>query len=174
MRDLNVSHCGHITDISVMRIARRYMGIFTGTRLILFNNFSCNIVLCCVFPHLIRLCNLYHLHPSYCERLTDMSLEWLSGSFVCSLDISGSNIQDQVLFECLFLTSHVQRKKVSCCGLVCNLASLLFSGAGGSRGCSLKEVSPWWVSLHYRHWHRGTNRDIEFCIMAVYHLVYNT
>lgn len=35
LRELNVSHCSHITDISVMRIAQRYIGIFTGTRPIL-------------------------------------------------------------------------------------------------------------------------------------------
>lgn len=58
---------------------------------------SSSFVLCvCV----IRLCKLYHLNLSYCERLTDAALEWLSGSSVCSLDISGCDIQDQVLFTC--------------------------------------------------------------------------
>lgn len=33
LRELNVSHCSRITDISVMRIAHRYMGIFTHTHL---------------------------------------------------------------------------------------------------------------------------------------------
>lgn len=54
--------------------------------------------------HFIRLCKLNHLNLSYCERLTDMSLEWLSGSSICSLDVSGCNIQDQVLMVvCFFL-----------------------------------------------------------------------
>ncbi|KAM6925938.1 F-box and leucine-rich repeat protein 13 [Lycodopsis pacificus] len=44
-----------------------------------------------------RLCKLYHLDLSYCERLTDMSLGWVSGSSICSLDISGCKIQDQGL-----------------------------------------------------------------------------
>lgn len=70
-----------------------------------------------------------------------MSLEWLSGSSICSLDISGCNIQDQVQFECLLLTSHIPRKKAGPCGDICNLAFLVFSGAGSSRGCSLEEVS---------------------------------
>nr|XP_046250511.1 dynein regulatory complex subunit 6 isoform X3 [Scatophagus argus] len=86
LRELNVSHCTHITDISVMRIAQ-------------------------------RLCKLYHLNLSYCERLTDRSLEFLSGSSVCSLDISGCNIQDRglaaleavclkklILAECVYIT----------------------------------------------------------------------
>ncbi|XP_053175910.1 dynein regulatory complex subunit 6 [Scomber japonicus] len=64
-----------------------------------------------------RLCKLYHLNLSYCERLTNAALEWLSGSSVCSIDISGCNIQDQglaalervrwkklVLAECVHVT----------------------------------------------------------------------
>ncbi|TKS73314.1 F-box/LRR-repeat protein 13 F-box and leucine-rich repeat protein 13 [Collichthys lucidus] len=64
-----------------------------------------------------KLCKLYHLNLSYCERLTDMSLQWLSGSSVCSLDIGGCNIQDEglaaleriglkklVLSECVYIT----------------------------------------------------------------------
>ncbi|XP_029137274.2 F-box and leucine-rich repeat protein 13 [Labrus bergylta] len=66
LRELNVSHCSGITDVSVRRIGQ-------------------------------RLCKLYALNLSYCERLTDRSLEWLSGSSICSLDISGCNIQDQGL-----------------------------------------------------------------------------
>ncbi|KAG7217379.1 hypothetical protein INR49_021546, partial [Caranx melampygus] len=76
LRELNVSQCSHITNVSVMRIAQ-----------------------------------------SYCERLTEMSLEWLSGSSICSLDISGCDIQDQglaaaeglrlrdlILVECVHIT----------------------------------------------------------------------
>ncbi|KAM7003476.1 F-box and leucine-rich repeat protein 13 [Tautogolabrus adspersus] len=44
-----------------------------------------------------RLCKLYHLNLSHCEKLTDRSLEWLSGSSICSLDVTGCNIQDQGL-----------------------------------------------------------------------------
>nr|XP_019934488.1 PREDICTED: F-box/LRR-repeat protein 13 isoform X1 [Paralichthys olivaceus] len=66
LRELNVSHCRLLTDISVMRIAQ-------------------------------RLCKLSHLNLSYCVKLTDASLEWLSGSSICSLDLSGCNIQDQGL-----------------------------------------------------------------------------
>ncbi|KAM3869969.1 F-box and leucine-rich repeat protein 13 [Diretmus argenteus] len=86
LRELNVSHCSHIHDISVMRIAQ-------------------------------RLCKLNHLNLSYCESLTDSGLEWLSGSSISSLDISGCNIQDQglgavegihlknvVLAECVYIT----------------------------------------------------------------------
>uniref|UniRef100_UPI0037E7B67F F-box and leucine-rich repeat protein 13 n=1 Tax=Semicossyphus pulcher TaxID=241346 RepID=UPI0037E7B67F len=64
-----------------------------------------------------RLSKLHHLTLSYCERLTDRSLEGLSGSSICSLDVSGCSIQDQglaalrgiclkklVLAECVFVT----------------------------------------------------------------------
>ncbi|XP_015259673.1 PREDICTED: LOW QUALITY PROTEIN: F-box/LRR-repeat protein 13, partial [Cyprinodon variegatus] len=64
-----------------------------------------------------RYPKLYHLNLSYCERLTDAAVKWLSGSSICSLDISGCNIQDQgltglqgtllkkvVLAECLEIT----------------------------------------------------------------------
>ncbi|XP_021162888.2 dynein regulatory complex subunit 6 isoform X1 [Fundulus heteroclitus] len=44
-----------------------------------------------------RLRKLYHLNLSYCERLTDPAVELLSGSSICSLDMSGCNIQDQGL-----------------------------------------------------------------------------
>uniref|UniRef100_A0A3Q2UNQ9 F-box and leucine rich repeat protein 13 n=1 Tax=Fundulus heteroclitus TaxID=8078 RepID=A0A3Q2UNQ9_FUNHE len=44
-----------------------------------------------------RLRKLYHLNLSYCERLTDPAVELLSGSSICSLDLSGCNIQDQGL-----------------------------------------------------------------------------
>uniref|UniRef100_A0A3Q2PYC0 F-box and leucine rich repeat protein 13 n=1 Tax=Fundulus heteroclitus TaxID=8078 RepID=A0A3Q2PYC0_FUNHE len=39
----------------------------------------------------------------YCERLTDPAVELLSGSSICSLDLSGCNIQDQLFI----ITSHV-------------------------------------------------------------------
>ncbi|CAG5958170.1 unnamed protein product [Menidia menidia] len=64
-----------------------------------------------------RLCKLYHLNLSYCGRLTNLAVEGLSGSSVCSLDITGCNIEDQglaalekihlrkiVLAECLYVT----------------------------------------------------------------------
>lgn len=65
----------------------------------------------------LRLCKLYHLNLSYCGGLTNSVLEFLSGSSICSLDISGCNIQDEglaalgrvhlkkiVLAECIFVT----------------------------------------------------------------------
>ncbi|XP_029908765.1 dynein regulatory complex subunit 6 isoform X2 [Myripristis murdjan] len=64
-----------------------------------------------------RLCKLRYLNLSYCEKLTDSALEWLSGSSISSLDVSGCNIQDQglsalegirlkkvVLAECVCIT----------------------------------------------------------------------
>uniref|UniRef100_A0A667YNJ3 F-box/LRR-repeat protein 15-like leucin rich repeat domain-containing protein n=1 Tax=Myripristis murdjan TaxID=586833 RepID=A0A667YNJ3_9TELE len=48
-----------------------------------------------------RLCKLRYLNLSYCEKLTDSALEWLSGSSISSLDVSGCNIQDQVLCACV-------------------------------------------------------------------------
>lgn len=56
----------------------------------------------------MRLCNQYHLNLSYCERLAVWSGCVDAPS---ALNISGCNIQNQVLFECLFLTSHLQKKK---------------------------------------------------------------
>lgn len=107
---------------------------------------------------LIRLCKLHHLNLSYCERLTDTSLEWLSGSSISSLDISGCNIQDQVSFECLFLQLHIswRRDNWLLWRTICNLI-VVFSGAGCCRGSSPEEVSSCWVCLHHRHWHRGKN-----------------
>ncbi|XP_055078559.1 dynein regulatory complex subunit 6 [Periophthalmus magnuspinnatus] len=65
----------------------------------------------------LRLNRLYHLNLSYCGGLSDKSLEFLSDSSICSLDISGCSVQDQglaslervhlrkiVLAECIFVT----------------------------------------------------------------------
>ncbi|XP_029951714.1 dynein regulatory complex subunit 6 [Salarias fasciatus] len=68
LRELNVSQCSYVTDISVMMIAQ-------------------------------RLSELCHLNLSYCERLTDEAMEQLNGSSICSLDISGCNIQDEGLIH---------------------------------------------------------------------------
>lgn len=57
-------------------------------------------VKCCIFvfgKHFIRLHKLFHLNLSYCEKVTDMALEYLNGSSIQSLDLSGCNIRDQVL-----------------------------------------------------------------------------
>ncbi|XP_051917640.1 dynein regulatory complex subunit 6 [Hippocampus zosterae] len=44
-----------------------------------------------------RFTKLSHLNLSYCEQLTDVALEYLMGSSISSLDISGCNIQDDGL-----------------------------------------------------------------------------
>lgn len=56
---------------------------------------SVYLALTCV---LIRLCSLEQLNLSYCEQLTDLCLDWICGSSIRSLDISGCNIQDRVSF----------------------------------------------------------------------------
>ncbi|KAJ3596739.1 hypothetical protein NHX12_003142 [Muraenolepis orangiensis] len=66
LRELNLSHCGRIHDISVLRIAQ-------------------------------RLPKLNHLNLSHCRGLTNNSLEYLTGSRVCSLDLGGCSVQDQGL-----------------------------------------------------------------------------
>lgn len=111
--------------------------------------------ICCVCVQFIRMLKLYHLDLSYCEKLTDMSLERLSGSFICSLDISGCNIQDQVLFH------NFLKKGTGPGGEICNLL-FVFLGPGNSWRSSLEEVSTCRVYLRHEHWHRGTKPNKNF------------
>lgn len=119
LQELNVSHCSLITDISVKRIAERYNRITVYT----YKHIVCIVLFISVMQQLFcvhnwnRLCKLHHLNLSYCVKLTNTSLEWLNGSSICSLDISGCNIQDKVPFECFDLQSltvkHIPEKKIT-------------------------------------------------------------
>lgn len=51
---------------------------------------------------LVRLCGLERLNLSHCEQLTDLCLEWINGSSISSLDMSGCKIQDRVSLGRLF------------------------------------------------------------------------
>uniref|UniRef100_A0A3B3QBR1 F-box and leucine rich repeat protein 13 n=1 Tax=Paramormyrops kingsleyae TaxID=1676925 RepID=A0A3B3QBR1_9TELE len=114
---LNLSGCGRVGDMSLVRLAQR-----------------------CVRP------SLRHLDLSYCERLTDTGLECLGLlSSLVSLDLTGTNIQDQVsqlpitafphtadldlesldLSHCLVLSN--QTVKALCCSC-CNLLILRVRG----------------------------------------------
>lgn len=48
-------------------------------------------------------CKLAYLNLSYCEKLTSACLEWMSGSSIRTLDLSGCNIGDEVQREGLVL-----------------------------------------------------------------------
>ncbi|XP_008409613.1 F-box/LRR-repeat protein 13 isoform X2 [Poecilia reticulata] len=64
-----------------------------------------------------RLQKLFHLNLSYCEKVTDQALDYLNGSSIQSLDLTGCNIRDQgldslkkiqlkkiVVAKCIFIT----------------------------------------------------------------------
>ncbi|XP_071393804.1 F-box and leucine-rich repeat protein 13 [Centroberyx affinis] len=111
---LDISHCNKVDDTGI-----RYLTEGSSvTKVRELNVSHCsNISDISVMRIAQRLCKLHHLNLSYCERLTDTGLEWLSGSSISSLDISGCNIQDQglaalegihlkkvVLAECVYIT----------------------------------------------------------------------
>lgn len=48
-------------------------------------------------------CKLAYLNLSYCEKLTSACLEWMAGSSIRTLDLSGCNIGDEVQLQCLVL-----------------------------------------------------------------------
>uniref|UniRef100_A0A3P9PQG1 F-box and leucine rich repeat protein 13 n=1 Tax=Poecilia reticulata TaxID=8081 RepID=A0A3P9PQG1_POERE len=60
-----------------------------------------------VFHH-----KLFHLNLSYCEKVTDQALDYLNGSSIQSLDLTGCNIRDQVLNHGLDSLKKIQLKKI--------------------------------------------------------------
>ncbi|XP_039988850.1 dynein regulatory complex subunit 6 isoform X3 [Xiphias gladius] len=111
---LDISLCSKVSDVGIKYLTEGY----SVTKLRDLNISHCShITDISVMRIAQRLCKLYHLNLSYCERLTDTSLEWLSGSSICSLDISGCTIRDQglaavegirlrklILAECVYVT----------------------------------------------------------------------
>lgn len=53
--------------------------------------------------NIVFRCKLAYLNLSYCEKLTSACLEWMSGSSIRTLDLSGCNIGDEVQREDLAL-----------------------------------------------------------------------
>ncbi|XP_042351851.1 dynein regulatory complex subunit 6 [Plectropomus leopardus] len=114
LQHLDVSLCNKVSDTGI-----KYLTEGSSTNQLRELNVSCcsRITDTSVMRIARKLCKMYHLNLSYCERLTDTSLEWLSCSSICSLDISGCNIQDQglaalegirlkqiFLAECVYIT----------------------------------------------------------------------
>ncbi|MBN3298363.1 DRC6 protein, partial [Amia calva] len=67
IRELNLTNCVRVSDVSLLRMAQRCSGLTQ-----------------------LSLC--------YCEHLTDSGIEWLGGLYsLVSIDLSGTNIQDQGL-----------------------------------------------------------------------------
>uniref|UniRef100_A0A665TK41 F-box and leucine-rich repeat protein 13 n=1 Tax=Echeneis naucrates TaxID=173247 RepID=A0A665TK41_ECHNA len=104
---LDISLCNKVSDVGIKYLTEGS----SVTKLLELNISHCNITDISVMRIAQRMCKMRRLNLSHCKRLTDMSLDWLSGSSISSLDISGCNIQDQVLFGCLFL--HLHRRKVT-------------------------------------------------------------
>uniref|UniRef100_M4A3T6 F-box and leucine rich repeat protein 13 n=1 Tax=Xiphophorus maculatus TaxID=8083 RepID=M4A3T6_XIPMA len=111
---LDVSLCSRVTDAGIKYLTE-------GPSAYKLHHLSISqCVKCCIFvfgKHFIRLHKLFHLNLSYCEKVTDMALEYLNGSSIQSLDLSGCNIRDQgldslrkiklkkiVIAKCIFVT----------------------------------------------------------------------
>ncbi|XP_047204061.1 dynein regulatory complex subunit 6 isoform X3 [Girardinichthys multiradiatus] len=91
---LDISLCSRVSDAGIKCLTDG----FSANKL-----HDLSISQCCLITDISvrriarRLRKLHHLNLSYCEWLTDPAMEWLSGSSICSLDMSGCNIQDQGL-----------------------------------------------------------------------------
>ncbi|XP_030586948.1 LOW QUALITY PROTEIN: dynein regulatory complex subunit 6 [Archocentrus centrarchus] len=91
---LDISHCSKVTDVGIQYLTKGC----SATKLRELNVSHCShITDISVMRIAQRLYKLFHLNLGYCVRLTDSAVEWLSGSCLCSLDLSGCNIQDQGL-----------------------------------------------------------------------------
>ncbi|XP_023206538.1 F-box/LRR-repeat protein 13 isoform X1 [Xiphophorus maculatus] len=104
-----------------------------------------------------RLHKLFHLNLSYCEKVTDMALEYLNGSSIQSLDLSGCNIRDQgldslrkiklkkiVIAKCIFVTDMGIEKL---CGNVRDLENIDISQCPALTDSSIKAISFYCRSL---------------------------
>nr|XP_020469743.1 F-box/LRR-repeat protein 13 isoform X2 [Monopterus albus] len=114
LKYLDISRCSRVSDVGIKYLTEGS----SVTKLQELNVSHCSHITDISVMRIVqRLCKLRHLDLSYCQRLTDRSLECLSGSSICSLDISGCNIQDQglaavegvhlrklVLAECVYIT----------------------------------------------------------------------
>jgi len=111
----------------------------TSTR----SHFICIKLLFCVMcAHFIRWCKLYHLNLSYCERLTDLAVKGLSGSSICSLDITGCHIRDQVLLARYLMSSHTpgSRKHFFENNQIQSIMYLCFKGLAKLERIRLKKI----------------------------------
>ncbi|XP_013124115.2 dynein regulatory complex subunit 6 isoform X1 [Oreochromis niloticus] len=94
LRYLNISYCNRVTDVGVQYLTKGC----SANELQELNISHCShITDISVMRIAQRLCKLHHLNLSYCERLTDLAVEWLGWTSLCSLDLSGCNIQDEGL-----------------------------------------------------------------------------
>ncbi|XP_037307791.2 F-box and leucine-rich repeat protein 13 [Pungitius pungitius] len=94
LHNLDISLCNRVSDAGIQYLIEGS----SSTKLRELNVSYCSLITdTSVMRIAQRLCKLYDLNLSYCERLTDGSLEWLSGSSICSLDMSACNIMDQGL-----------------------------------------------------------------------------
>ncbi|XP_019743745.1 F-box/LRR-repeat protein 13 [Hippocampus comes] len=91
---LDISLCNKVTDKGLFTLAESP----SASKLRELNVSYCSQITdaaISVIGH--RFTKLSHLNLSYCEQLTDVALEYLMGSSISSLDISGCNIQDDGL-----------------------------------------------------------------------------
>ncbi|XP_028264563.1 dynein regulatory complex subunit 6 [Parambassis ranga] len=110
---LDISLCNRVSDVGIQYLTNGS----SATKLQELNISCIHITDISVMRIAQRLCTLYHLNLSHCKHLTDVAVGWLSGSSICSLDISGCNIHDKgldalvgvnlkklVLAECIYVT----------------------------------------------------------------------
>ncbi|KAM4573861.1 F-box and leucine-rich repeat protein 13 [Odontesthes bonariensis] len=111
---LDISLCNRVSDVGIQYLTEGS----SANKLQELNISQCSCITdISVMRIAERWCKLYHLNLSYCARLTDLAVKGLSGSSICSLDITGCHIQDQglarlerirlkkiVLAECIHIT----------------------------------------------------------------------
>lgn len=112
LMELNLSHCSGINDSSVMKITQRC----TRTSIMWITE-----LLGAAYDgmQILFRCKLTYLNLSYCEKLTSACLEWMAGSSIHTLDLSGCNIGDEVQLECPLLYHMTVNMRKLCRELLC-------------------------------------------------------
>ncbi len=132
LRELNVSHCSHITDMSVMRIAQRYIDTFTHiSHCGLLNSVRQQLFLCHVCTILSGCVNC----PISTWAIVRDWLTWVWSGWVAALSaLLTSAVATSRIRYCLDVCSYPhtflkERQKITGPdGEVCNLIFVFFRG----------------------------------------------
>ncbi|XP_030222446.1 dynein regulatory complex subunit 6 [Gadus morhua] len=91
---LDISHCNKVSDVGVRFLTEGS----AAAKLRELNLSHCSRIRdISVMRIAQKMLKLFHLNLSHCSSLTNSSLECLTGSRLCSLDLSGCSLQDQGL-----------------------------------------------------------------------------
>ncbi|XP_075870871.1 F-box and leucine-rich repeat protein 13 [Nelusetta ayraudi] len=115
LQHLDISYCSKVGDFGIQYLTKG----LASTKLMELNLSHCSNINDSSVMKITQRCKLAYLNLSYCEKLTSACLEWIAGSSIRTLDLSGCNIGDEglaamegtrlkklVLAECIEITNN--------------------------------------------------------------------